>query len=735
MAMNMDAMLRITANVQGENNIRKLGNSMQGMEGKVKNAALATQGLRGAVGDLVGLVGGGLIIAKIFGDTATLQSQARSLEVLTGNAKLAGQVIRELQAYGNVTPFESTELIETAKRLNAFGVEGTRVVEVTKRLGDVAGATGANIGELATAYGQVVAKGRLQGEELLQFQERGVALQQELQKMYGLSGQELQKALSSGRVSAQAVEVALERLTKTGGKYANGAIAQSDTLNGRLSTLKDTVTGLSQTLGKILEPALNRILLFATNIVNEINRAIKAAVSEPGRADVIASVQSGQLPFAGPGAVAKVIGEKRLRNLQDQAGGLLGLSQEKLIKLLQQQPEFKTSSGGNTKPTVLPPLLAPTAKEGKSAEEKTAERSAKKAAEDYNNSLIKASDLAIELTRKTRDLGLQTKRFGADAKQSIQLDYLEAMNKANDEADDLAKKTAELIKLSGGREQFQGLRSKAKTFLGGLAENAEAERRQASIDLWKDQAKAIDDATASSFEFARISQYNADAMGGLKDGMNQYIEQIGTMREAVSSLATTAFKGVEDALVSLVTTGTLNFREFAAEILKQTARMIIQQLVLKTIMQALGAIGGGGGGDFGVKGLANATNYGGATGLKFNPTSFNANGNVFGANGIVPFAKGGIVTRPTIFPFAKGIGLMGEAGPESIMPLKRGRDGKLGVIASGGGGVQVGSINISVQNSGESLSPAAQKQIAGQVQSIVMSTLVDQRRSGGVLSR
>ena len=53
MAMNMDAMLRITANVQGENNIRKLGNSMQGLEGKVKNAALATQGLRGAVGDLV----------------------------------------------------------------------------------------------------------------------------------------------------------------------------------------------------------------------------------------------------------------------------------------------------------------------------------------------------------------------------------------------------------------------------------------------------------------------------------------------------------------------------------------------------------------------------------------------------------------------------------------------------------------------------------------------------------
>jgi len=49
------------------------------------------------------------------------------------------------------------------------------------------------------------------------------------------------------------------------------------------------------------------------------------------------------------------------------------------------------------------------------------------------------------------------------------------------------------------------------------------------------------------------------------------------------------------------------------------------------------------------------------------------------------------------------------------------------------GGVQVGSINITVENTGEQLSPAAQKQIANQVQGIVMSTLVNERRSGGLL--
>ena len=68
-----------------------------------------------------------------------------------------------------------------------------------------------------------------------------------------------------------------------------------------------------------------------------------------------------------------------------------------------------------------------------------------------------------------------------------------------------------------------------------------------------------------------------------------------------------------------------------------------------------------------------------AAGIKSFITS--EDGNVFGPGGFVPFAKGGVVSGPTIFPFANGTGLMGEAGPEAIMPLSRGSDGKLGVVA------------------------------------------------------
>jgi hypothetical protein len=57
----------------------------------------------------------------------------------------------------------------------------------------------------------------------------------------------------------------------------------------------------------------------------------------------------------------------------------------------------------------------------------------------------------------------------------------------------------------------------------------------------------------------------------------------------------------------------------------------------------------------------------------------NAQGNAFSMGNVVPFSNGGIYNAPTIFPMADGMGLLGEAGPEAIMPLKRGRDGKLGV--------------------------------------------------------
>lgn len=77
---------------------------------------------------------------------------------------------------------------------------------------------------------------------------------------------------------------------------------------------------------------------------------------------------------------------------------------------------------------------------------------------------------------------------------------------------------------------------------------------------------------------------------------------------------------------------------------------------------------------------------GGALTAAVNGLVANARGNAFIGGVIKPFANGGVVSGPTVFPMRGGMGLMGEAGPEAILPLARTSDGRLGVRSEGGGG-------------------------------------------------
>ena len=109
-----------------------------------------------------------------------------------------------------------------------------------------------------------------------------------------------------------------------------------------------------------------------------------------------------------------------------------------------------------------------------------------------------------------------------------------------------------------------------------------------------------------------------------------------------------------------------------------------------------------------------------------------AKGNVFSENKIVPYASGGVIDKPVIFPMAKGIGLAGEAGPEAIMPLKRGKGGRLGVESSGGST----NIVVNVDASGSSVEGEEQqgRELGRAIASAVQSEIINQKRAGGLLS-
>jgi tape measure domain-containing protein len=220
-------------------------------------------------------------------------------------------------------------------------------------------------------------------------------------------------------------------------------------------------------------------------------------------------------------------------------------------------------------------------------------------------------------------------------------------------------------------------------------------RLEAEIAKLKGQGftpEEIGTITAKKTELAapKTDQQNiADKIGKLKDEIAELtsLSNIAiTSAEGIGNAFAQSFQGLisgsmtaKEALGSFFKSVADMFLEMAAKIIAKQITMIILQTILKALGAVAGGSGGGGGGGGTVTG-----DFMNTEALKgFTPA---ANGATF-ANGIAKFANGGIVGSPTLFKFADGgttrTGLMGEAGPEAIMPLKRGADGSLGVQANG----------------------------------------------------
>lgn len=173
--------------------------------------------------------------------------------------------------------------------------------------------------------------------------------------------------------------------------------------------------------------------------------------------------------------------------------------------------------------------------------------------------------------------------------------------------------------------------------------------------------------------------------GAFRTGLQDYITAIGTTTQQVAGAITTAFKNVEDSFVSFIKTGKFNFDKFTQDILDDLLRIIIRATIIAPLAQGI------------LSGITPTSTAPGA-GVQATNSDYLAgvNGAAHGAyfNGnVAKFATGGVVSAPTMFGYGGGkAGLMGEAGPEAILPLKRGAGGDLGVKAS------VTPVNINIIN-------------------------------------
>ncbi|MEK9050313.1 phage tail tape measure protein [Escherichia coli] len=210
----------------------------------------------------------------------------------------------------------------------------------------------------------------------------------------------------------------------------------------------------------------------------------------------------------------------------------------------------------------------------------------------------------------------------------------------------------------------------------------------------------------------------ADWKNGAMRAFQNFTESADNAAGTAEQMFTASFNSAGNALATFCTTGKLNFKSFTASLLSDLAKIMSQM----AMMQA-------------VKGIGSAFGWGSAAAASVTP---NADGGVYQSADLSRYS-GTVVNRPTFFAFAKGAGVMGEAGPEAILPLRRGADGKLGVVADIGGSGMVmfaPQYNIEINNDGTNgqIGPAALKVVYDLGKKAAADFMQQQSRDGGQLS-
>ncbi|EAP6367102.1 phage tail tape measure protein [Salmonella enterica] len=231
---------------------------------------------------------------------------------------------------------------------------------------------------------------------------------------------------------------------------------------------------------------------------------------------------------------------------------------------------------------------------------------------------------------------------------------------------------------------------------------------------------------------AKVDAASGDWTLGASRALDNFMAQGSNVAGMTENIFTSAFNGMADAVGNFATTGKFNFRSFTVSILadlaKMEARIAASQALGGLLKWGMTAFGAGAGAAAG-SGANAIQSYG-------SNFSLNAVGGVYNSADLSRYS-GSVVSRPTFFAFAKGAGVMGEAGPEAILPLRRGADGKLGVVAAGGGMAMFApQYNIEIHNDGNNgqIGPQALKAVYEIGKKGASDFLQQQGRDGGRLS-
>lgn len=220
----------------------------------ILSGALSKLGPYGiAAGATVGAVGA--IGTKAIDSAKELQTLDTNLGTLLGSASKGVELRKQLQKYGEATPYDTQGLAQASTTMLGYGVSAEKIMPTMKELGDVAMGNKEHLQSLALAFGQMNAAGKVTKGDLNQMANAGFGFDQ-IAKSMGISTGEFLDKLSKGQVTINDVSKALHDATSEGGLYYHSALNNSSTLDGVLSNMGESINNVFADLGShLLEPA------------------------------------------------------------------------------------------------------------------------------------------------------------------------------------------------------------------------------------------------------------------------------------------------------------------------------------------------------------------------------------------------------------------------------------------------------------------------------------------------
>lgn len=648
---NLASVVR-NANSQIQNANNVVSQAITGSKG-FNNSLGLLGGSLGSLGSLASRAAAGFALLKLkdYGQyalqtSAAFEQLAISFRVMTGSAQTGQELTDAIIELGAKTPMTAQQLSKAAQLLLSFGESAENIIPDLKLLGDITGGEVNRFNQLSLAFAQVGANGKLMGQDLLQMVNAGFNPLQIISQKTGRSMGELRKEMEEGRISFQMVAQAMQDAASEGGRYFGLMEQQAGSLNGLLSTNADTWEQVAKNIGDMFLPMAKAAVQGLINLgsaILDLQNKMRQTIKQNDVNALYGALEHQQ----------NMLSKARTDTERKEWEARIAQTKKyiEIQKGYLKQASTTYLTAGNAKTGFR--ATVPTITGGTSSVQKQ---------KDAYERLQEAAKNA------RREVELNAITYGTSSPQVQQA--FEKYRNLNTQLNDINKifdeNTKKVTENGGAYSQLQQKISETRDKLLNMAVSGQGDTAQFTM---------------------------------LKNTLKQYETQAQQANTAVTNSVGLSWKNISNTIssqLSYALTTPLQEGENAFERLGNVALNVISQIAQAWLSNSLNNLfsGSGGGGKSSAGGLLGT--IGGLAGSFFGPIGsavggffgntigklFNANGNAFVNGHLQPFANGGVVSSPTMFPMSGNrTGIMGERGPEAIMPLRRTANGDLGVQA------------------------------------------------------